>query len=113
MATYPPSKYVMRKFINMINENLDTHIEKLVRHAFEKVGIEINYNNYAVTFDEDTREVEVKIEGEEITLDALIRLTASGLAEDSSTKGYRVRHVNDYLAIVFTASSLLDGATIE
>lgn len=98
----------MRQFIDIINESIDeTKLERLIRHAFEKIKIEINYNNFSVMIDPDTREAEVRLESEEITLDHLNRLKETGLSD-----AYTVRYGANSLVIAFIVSDNLDHAVL-
>jgi hypothetical protein len=119
----------MRNLINLIESNLDLdpeaeedalsqsydrekHVEALIRYAFTKIGLPVNYNNYSVSYDDSTREAEVQLEDQEVSVEQLTKLAATGLAEGSDLAAYRVVWGSDALSIHFTAAKALDNAQI-
>jgi hypothetical protein len=113
----------MRNYINLLNENFidddenddemmagmdrEKHIEKLIRFAFNKIGLEIGLNSYSVSYEDSTRNAEVQLEETSITLDTLLRLRDTGLSDN-----FTVEHGADALSILFKASPDLDHAAI-
>lgn len=80
-------------------------VEKLIRHAFEKIGLEINYNNYSVLYNDETREATVSLEDDRIPLDQLKRLNDTGLAAE-----YVIIFHSGGLGVEFKVSAELDNA---
>jgi len=62
----------------------EKHIESLIKYAFEKIGLTINYNNFSIMYEDSTREAEVRLEGEVdgISLTQMTKLRETGLAEE-------------------------------
>ncbi len=96
----------MRRYIDILNESpdvdLQAHYESLIRFAFEKIGLTINYNNYSVAIDEDSMLASVVLEDQEVPLTQLARLSETGLGHD-----YVIRQSSNALEIAFTADRAL------
>lgn len=110
----------MRNLINLI-ENIvvesdedtafmdrEKNIEALIRFAFDKIGLTVNYNNYSVNYEDATREAEVTLEDNSVPLTHLLRLQSTGLADGD----YNVRHGHDALHITFVVAPDLDHARL-
>lgn len=109
----------MRKFINLCEEisidgdsevyTLEKKIISMIRFAFEKVGLQINYNNYSVIYTHEDRMAEVLLEEtiDGFSLTELNRLKETGLADE-----YFVSGRNGEIVIRFLVSSDLDNAHI-
>lgn len=80
-------------------------IEALIRHAFGKLHLDINYNNYSVRYEDSTREAEVMLEEDRFDLKMLMRLYETGLSDN-----FEIVHHTDALAIAFTVAAELDNA---
>jgi len=85
----------------------EKHIEKLIRHAFEKIGLEINYDNNSVLYEDSTREASVDLEDFEADLALLNKLFTTGLS-----KAFRIFSRADHLAVTFIVDPMLDQAAI-
>ncbi len=90
----------------------EKHVESLIRFAFDKVGLPINYNNYSVRYEDSTREAEVVIEDQAVSFDKLAALATTGLAEGTGLAAYRVEWSSDALVIAFRVADEMDHARI-
>ena len=83
----------------------EKHVETLVHYAFEKINLAVNYNNYSIMYDEPSREVEVKLEGDfdGVALDKLIRLKETGLS-----KSYMINTSDGDIWVKFVLDKALD-----
>ncbi len=108
----------MRSLIDIIKETTEQeeyekantrekHIEGLIRFAFEKIGLEINYNNFSVHYEDATRMAEVRLEEQigGISLTTLNRLNETGLSES-----YALEAGSDGIVVIFQVSRELDDA---
>ena len=108
----------MRSLIDIIKETSEQenyekatirekHIEGLIRFAFEKIGLEINYNNYSVHYEDESRKAEVRLEelADGIPLALLNRLNETGLSD-----AYAIHGADGCLDVHFTVSRELDDA---
>ena len=82
-------------------------IDKLIRHAFEKIGLQINYNNHSVLYDDETREATVSLEDDRIPMQQLRRLSETGLAAE-----YDIIFHGAGLGVEFKVSAELDNAEV-
>lgn len=111
----------MRNFINLIEDSNDGddfgdrehHVEQMIRFAFDKLGLTINHNSYAVQYDASSRAAEVTLEDQEVSLSQLARLAETGLAQDNSLSGFTIHWTSNALMIAFAVSVDLDQATIS
>jgi hypothetical protein len=92
---------------DMASYDRERHVETLIRHAFEKIGIEINYNNYSVNYDDAERTATVKLEESSVDLKLLNRLYESGLSSN-----YTIGCSDGDLLIDFIVAPELDHADI-
>ena len=83
----------------------ERHITALIKAAFEKIDLEINYSSYAIVYEHDTREATVRLEESEFKLSHLIQLNATGLAKD-----YTITHLGGDLTVEFIVNAELDNA---
>ena len=104
----------MRNFINLINEAFDDEtysreekIEGLIRYAFNKIKLDINYNNFSVSYEDSTREAEVKLETpyDGFSLNELSKLEETGLSNE-----YKLVARNGDLVVLFKVDANLDDA---
>jgi hypothetical protein len=118
----------MRNFMSLIenafelaeageDEGMDSydrekHVEAAIRYAFGKVGLAINYNSHSVSYEDSTREAEVTLEDQEVDLQQLSKLAATGLAEGGGLSGYKVAWGSDALSIHFKVARAIDDAQI-
>ncbi len=105
----------MRKYINLIESEFDdshmdreAHVEKLIRFAFDKVGLQVNYSSHAIFYDDATRQAEVSLEDNAVSLSTLWKLHDTGLAEGD----YNVEHGRDSITITFKVKGDMDFAQI-
>lgn len=83
-------------------------VEALIRHVFEKLGLDIAYRNHAISYDEDSgRQCTVYLDGP-IHLDALIKLEPLGLGTS-----FQISSAGDYLTLEFTVLDGMENATPE
>ena len=85
----------------------EKHVEAMIRHAFEKIGLEINYNNHSVAYEDSTREATVDLEDFEFDLAQLNKLYATGLS-----KAFRIIGRSDHIAVEFVVDPAMDHAAI-
>lgn len=106
----------MRNHIDLINEAFDedsyareAKIEKLIRYAFEKIKLEINYTNHSVYYEDDTREASVRLEtpADGFSLKHLNALADTGLSDD-----FKVNTSDGALVVTFIVSEQLDDAIL-
>ena len=90
----------------------EAHVEKLIRYAFSKIGLPINYNNYSISYEDSTREAEVTLEDQEVTLADLTKLIDTGLAEGAGLSAYKVVWGSDALSVHFRVAAAIDQAQI-
>ena len=90
----------------------EKHVETLIRYAFDKVGLPINYNNYSVSYEDSTRDAEVTLEDQEVTIEQLNKLVETGLAEGTGPAAYKVAWGSDALSIHFKVARAIDDAQI-
>lgn len=86
----------------------EAHVEKLIRFAFEKIGLQINHASYSVSYDDDTREATVHLEDFAVPLLVLMKLHDTGLAEGD----YTVETGNNGITVLFKVKPDMDFAHI-
>lgn len=88
---------MMRKFINLLeNTEIDpNHVEKMVRYAFNHIGLEIHSR---VLHDEATGRINVRIESDldGVSIKKLNRLYESGLSQE-----YQIEAWDSFLTVTF------------
>jgi hypothetical protein len=105
---------MMRNLINLVEANSDSmdredHIVRLIRFAFEKIDLAINYNNHSVTYEDATREACVILEQDSISINKLALLYQTGLSDQD----FVIEKGHDALRVVFTVRVDLDQAEIS
>lgn len=81
-------------------------VEALIRHVFEKLGLDIAYRNHAISYDEDSdRSCTVYLDGP-VNLDALIKLEPLGLGTD-----FKISSAGDYITVEFIVLEGMENAT--
>lgn len=109
----------MRNFINLF-ENLDSdsedeavferekHVEKLIRYAFDRVGLLISdRSNSVIYFEENEREAEVRLDESDFDLDDLLKLKNTGLSDK-----FQISAHDFEIWVKFKVDPILDSAKI-
>ena len=91
------------------DQDRESHIVKLIKYAFDKIGLVINHNNYSISYEHDTRQAEVRLESpiDGIPLTQLVKLRESGLSEE-----YNIVSSDGDLWINFSVMPEMDNAQI-
>ncbi len=84
-------------------------VEALIRHVFEKLGLEVAYRNHAINYDEESgRQCSVYLEGYATDVSVLAKLGTLGLGTD-----FKIGANGDFLILEFTVAEGMEHATPE
>ena len=84
-------------------------VEALIRHVFEKLGLEIAYRNHAINYDEEGgRECSVYLEGSAMPLEKLCTLNTMGLGHS-----FKAGAAGDFIGLEFVVAEGIENATPE
>ena len=89
----------------------EQHIEKLIRYAFQKVGLAVDTKMSAVMYEDSTREATVSLEEQPMgqPLEEIVTLTKSGIGSN-----FRIAVSSDMcLEIIFDVDPNMDNAQID
>lgn len=81
-------------------------VEALVQHVFEKLELEMAYRNRKVSYDEESRQCLVYLEGSDQPISALAKLDTLGLGSN-----FRLNAVGDYIVVEFIVAEGIEDAT--
>lgn len=111
---------IMRNFINLFESDDETegddfawerekHVMKLIRFAFDKIGLRISDNSYGLTYTDEDREADVVLDEvvDGFSLDHLMRLRETGLSDD-----YRIDARDHEIAVKFKVHPDIDNAKL-
>lgn len=82
----------------------EKNVETVVRHVFEKLGLEISYHRRAVSFDGHERTCAVMLEGN-VPLEALSRLMTTGIGT-----GFKLNPASDFIIVEFAVAEDMEHA---